>query len=120
MAKNVPNPGHTWLQGFFKWIGETLRGAAQNLVGPGAVDVVTPTTFVTSNDVDNALTLANGAWIGQRKRVVHEVDGGSAVLTPANPEHFATITFANPHEWAELEWTGTHWRVVAFSGAVIA
>lgn len=117
---NVPNPGHTWLQPFFSWIGKTLRGAAQALVGPGAVDIVTPTTFYTSTGVGDALTLADGTWVGQRKRIVHEVDGGSAVLTPAHPEHFATVTFNAVHDWAELEWTGTHWRVVAFGGAVIA
>lgn len=87
----------------------------QNLSGAGAVDVTHRTTYYTSTGAGQALTLADGTTAGQRKTIVHAVDGGSGTLTPANPEFFATVVFTNVRDAVELEWTGSKWRVVGYS-----
>ena len=84
-------------------------GAAQTLVGAGAVDVVHRTTRLTTDGVGNALTLADGTQLGQRKSVVLGVlgaGGQTGVLTPASFADGATITFANVFDGVELEWNG--------------
>jgi len=96
------------------------QSGEQALSGAGAVNVTQRTTKLTSTGVGNALTLANGLYAGQRKTIVHEVDGGSAVLTPATPLHFATYTFTNVHDWLELQWTGAAWIIVGYGGGTIA
>lgn len=110
LTGNYPNP--TLNAMFF--------GAPQALVGAGAVNVTARTTLFTSTGAGQALTLANGTKTGQRKTVHHTVDGGSGILTPATAGNFATATFTNVHDWAEFEWSGAAWNVVAFGGATIA
>lgn len=97
----------------------TIRGE-QALSGAGAVDVTHRTTKLTSTGGAQAITIADGAVANQRKTIVHEVDGGSMVLTPATPLHFATYTFTAVHDWLELEWTGAAWIIVAYGGGSIA
>lgn len=92
----------------------------QALSGAGAVDVTHRTTKLTSTGAGQAITIADGTVNFQRKTIVHEVDGGSMVLTPATPLHFATITFTNVHDFAELEWTGAAWIIVGYGGVTIA
>jgi hypothetical protein len=84
--------------------------------GAGAISVVTRTTRFTSTGAAQALTLANGAYIGQRKTVMHEVDGGSGVITPATPVGFATATLTAVRDWVEFEWNGAAWFVVGWGG----
>lgn len=95
---------------------DTIAGVAQTLSGAGAVDVTHRTTKLTSTGVGDALTLADGVSVGQRKTIIHAVDGGSMVLTPTSPAVFATITFTNVRDWCELEWNGAAWDLVAFGG----
>lgn len=96
---------------------DTVSGIAQSLTGAGAVDVTHRTTKLTSSGGAQAITLADGVRVGQRKTIIHAVDGGSMVLTPAHPAVFATITFTNVRDWVELEWNGTTWDLVAVGGA---
>lgn len=86
------------------------------LSGPGAVSVATRTTRVTSTGVGDALTLANGTYIGQRKTIIMVVDGGSSVITPATPSGFATATLNAVYDWVEMEWTGAAWVPAGFGG----
>lgn len=95
-------------------------GAPQALSGAGAVNVTTLATLYTSSAGPDALTLANGVLAGQIKFIMHIVDGGSGVLTPATPTGFATVTFTNVRDWAALIWTGAAWAPLAYSGAVFA
>ena len=92
------------------------RNHCQRLSGAGAVSLTVPTTRCTSTGATQALTLADGKIIGQRKRIVHAVDGGSVVLTAGAALHLgdslATITLAAVRDWIELEWD-----VVAGAGA---
>lgn len=110
LAGTYPNPT----------LAATFVSAPQALSGAGAVNVTSRTTLFTSTGAAQALTLANGSRTGQRKTVQHTVDGGSGVLTPATAGNFATATFTSVHDWAEFEWSGAAWNVVAFGGATIA
>lgn len=94
----------------------------QSLSGAGAVNITTAITKFTSTGAGNALTLANGTYVGQRKTIVHFVKGasGTGVLTPATPSGFATATFSNLGTTLTLEWSATGWFIVANGGATIA
>lgn len=90
------------------------------LSGAGAIPVTTPTTALTTSGVAQALTLANGTN-GQVKTIVHDVDGGSAVLTPTTKTGFSTITFTNAGDTVTLQYFTTRgWMVIGSFGAVIA
>ncbi len=87
----------------------------QAITGAGAVDVITGVTQFTSDGAAQALTIADG-YIGQRKIVVHVVDGGSGVLTPANGLGYTTITFTTAGEAVELMFLAGGWAVIGFGG----
>ena len=85
--------------------------AAQSLSGAGAVNVTSFLTQFTSTGAGDALTIASGTQIGQRKKVSHVVDGGSGVLTGVFVGG-TTITFTTVGEFCELIWTGVSWGVL--------
>ena len=89
--------------------------APQDLSGAGAVSVVCYHTRVTSTGGSEALTLAAGTVVGQMKKITHVVDGGSAILTIADPVSASldVITFADVGDEAELMWNGSAWRVLS-------
>jgi hypothetical protein len=91
----------------------------QALSGAGAINVTTSATFLTSTGVLDALTLANGT-AGQIKYIVHQVDGGSAILTPTSKIGFTTITFTNVGDSVTLIYTAAGWSIVGVFGAVAA
>lgn len=85
--------------------------AAQAITGAGAVNVTAFLTKFTSSGAAQALTMAAGTQIGQRKKVSHVADGGSGVLT-ATFVGGTTITFTTVGEFADLLWNGTAWAVL--------
>jgi hypothetical protein len=89
-------------------------GSLQALSGAGAVDTISRRTDVTSGGAD-ALTLIDGA-IGQRKTIVHVVDGGAATLTPTTGLGYSTIVFTTAGEAVELEFGTGGWAVIGFGG----
>ena len=91
-----------------------VSGAAQSISGPGAVDVVSEVTEITTTGAD-AFTLADGA-IGQKKTIVLIVDGGNAVLTPANALGYTTITFADAGDSVQLEFRTGGWALIGQGG----
>jgi len=100
------------------------RVAAQALSGAGAINTTAITTLFTSTDAAQALTLADGSFAGQRKRIIHIADGGSGVITQTTgaklTASITTITFTNIWDWVELEWSGSLWNVVGRYGVTIA
>jgi hypothetical protein len=94
--------------------------SVQNLSGAGAVNITTGLTQYTSTGAGQALTLANGSAVGQVKRIVHTVDGGSGILTPTTAIGFTTITFTNVGDSVQLEYTTTGWAVTGSKGVTIA
>lgn len=91
----------------------------QDLSGAGAIDLTKGLTRFTSTGAAQALTLADGTYIGQEHTIVHVVDGGSGVLTAGGALHLSTgitaITFTNRWEWARVRWTGALWDLVGCS-----
>lgn len=101
-------------------ISGALDFATQALSGAGAVNVTTATTKLTTTGSAQALTLANGTD-GQIKTIIHEVDGGSAVLTPTTKTGFSTITFTNVGDSATIQYLTTRgWMILALNGATAA
>jgi hypothetical protein len=100
----------------------TISGAAvlstATRSGAGALSAVKGTTKVTSTGTGDALTLGDGVD-GQVVTVIHDVDGGSAVLTPTTKTGFTTITFTDAGESATLQFVTTRgWIILALNGAV--
>lgn len=93
--------------------------ASQALSGAGAVNVTSFLTKFTSTGAAQALTIASGTQIGQRKKVYHVVDGGSGVLTGVFVGG-TTITFTSVGEIAELMWTGAAWAVLELTNTTAA
>lgn len=98
----------------------TLIQVPDALSGAGAIPITTTTTAFTSTGMTQALTLANGTH-GQVKTIVHDVDGGSAILTPTTKTGFTTVTFNNAGDTVTLQYFTTRgWMVIGSFGAVIA
>lgn len=90
------------------------------LSGAGAIPITTPTTAFTSTGASQALTLANGT-AGQVKTIVHDVDGGSGILTPTTKTGFSAITFTAVGETVTLQYFTTRgWMVIGSYGVTIA
>ena len=88
--------------------GGILAAAQQALSGAGAINVTSYYTAVTTTGA-NALTLANGTFPGQLKKVQLIVDGGDGTLTPTSLTGGTTITFADAGDYALLLWDGDSW-----------
>lgn len=92
--------------------------AVQNLSGAGAVSLTARTTRLTASAPAQALTLADGSFVGQRKSIrAKTVAGGNTqILTPATFADGSTIAFDASGQWIELEWQTGGWIVVAHGG----
>ena len=88
--------------------GGIIAAAQQALSGAGAVNVTTFYTAVTTTGA-NALTLANGTFAGQLKKIKMIVDGGDGTLTPTALTGGTTITFADAGDYVLLLWDGDSW-----------
>lgn len=104
--------------------------SSETLTTAGAVSVATGITYFDSTAGAMAMTLADGTE-GQLKTLMMLVDGGDAVVTPANYANGTTITFNDAFDVCVLQFTGTSWKlknkigidagivtVVATSGAI--
>jgi hypothetical protein len=78
----------------------------QALTGAGAVNLTTYYTAITNNGA-NALTLADGTYAGQMKKVKMIVDPGTDSTLTFNTN--ATIVFADVGDYALLVWNGSDW-----------
>lgn len=95
-----------------------LIGTIQALSGPGAVNLTTLTTAVTTTGAD-ALTLADGV-AGQIKVITLVVDGGDATLTPATVTGYSTITLNDAGDSVTLQFHTTRgWVVIANNGCTL-
>lgn len=87
--------------------------------GPGAVSNTVGLTLLTTTGVADAITLANGV-AGQHLTIVHDVDGGSAVLTPATKTGWSTATISNAGDTISLVYVATRgWMVTSSYGTVV-
>ena len=83
------------------------ENSIQSLSGAGAVDVTSAVTLLTSTGAAEAITLADGTVKGQTKTIIHDVDGGSMVLTPTSVAGYSTITFTDVGDAVQLMWSST-------------
>lgn len=89
-----------------------LIGSTQALTGAGAANVTTETTKITTSGVLDAISLADGVN-GQTKTVLHDVDGGSFVLTPTTKTGWSTFTSTVVGESITLRFVTTRgWIVI--------
>ena len=103
-----------------KFVGPISRivGDVQTISGPGAIDLTTLHTEITTTGAD-AYTLANGT-LGQMKIISMAVDGGDATLTPTTLANGTTITFDAVHDNVTLIYGANGWLPIAVQNAVIA
>lgn len=93
--------------------------------GPGAIAVTNEICLVTSTGVGDALTLAVGSQAGQKLRIVHHVDGGSAVVANTNVVQgitAKTITLTAVGDQALLVWSASQvkWVVVDYTAGILS
>lgn len=79
---------------------------------PGAISADAYLTNLESTGVADAFSLPDGNTPGQLKKIVHYIDGGSAVITPANLSGGTTITMTTVGEFVTMFWNGTDWFVI--------
>lgn len=95
-------------------------GSVQRITGPGAINVTTTTTAITTTGLAQAFTLADGSD-GQIKYICIEVDGGSAEITPTTGNGFTTMTLNGLGDGATLIFlTGAGWTCVGENSATFA
>lgn len=88
-----------------------LPAVQDTRAGAGAVSITTYYTNVTTASAA-AITLANGSFIGQLKKIQMTVDGGDATLTMTGQSGASTVVFANVGEFVLLQWNGAVWVIV--------
>ena len=77
-----------------------------------AISITTALTLLQTAGT-NATTLADGTVVGQLKIIVHDTDGGSTEMTPADPLGYIDLDFVNLGESAMLMWIGTKWAALS-------
>ena len=92
-----------------------LKLSWENCVGAGAVIAVNLSvvvSFLTSTGAD-VLTLANGTE-GQIKIFIHEVDGGSVIITPTNfhGASSATLTMVTAGDCVAMMFAKGTWHLL--------
>lgn len=87
--------------------------AAQETIAAGTGGAISIATHYTDIAVDaggDAFTLADGACIGQLKKIMLSATaGGTGVVTAKFTGTGNTLTFTNAGEYALLMWDGTDW-----------
>ena len=77
-----------------------------------AISITTALTLLQTAGT-NATTLADGTVVGQLKIIVHDTDGGSTELTPADPLGYIDLDFVELGDSAMLMWIGTKWAALS-------
>jgi hypothetical protein len=113
------NSGAAYIGGLLNVAGAII-GSTQALSGPGAANVTTETTKITSTGVLDAISLADGTN-GQTKVVLHDVDGGSFVLTPTTRNGWTSFTSTAAGESITLKFVTTRgWTIIGnYSGTIV-
>ena len=77
-----------------------------------AISVSTAVTLLQTAG-SNATTLADGTVVGQLKIIIHDTDGGTTEMTPADALGFVDLDFADDGDTNMLMWTGTSWAALS-------
>jgi hypothetical protein len=97
---------------------QTMIGSVQQISGPGAIDVTSYITEITTTGADD-YTLADGV-AGQIKIISMIVDGGDATITPTTLATGTTITMADVNDNITLLYGTNGWVNTANQGSIIA
>ena len=89
----------------------------QNISGPGAVDLTSTATFLTTTGTD-AYTLADGVE-GQLKIITMKVNGGVGTVTPNRFVNGTNIVFNNVEDTVTLIYQSTGWVLLARQNATV-
>ena len=90
----------------------------QQLSGPGAIDVTSLITEITTTGAD-AYTFANGT-LGQLKIILMAVNGGVGTVTPTSISGGTTLTFDAVGESITMVYTSVGWIRTAGAAGVLA
>jgi hypothetical protein len=93
-------------------------GTVQQLSGPGAIDVTSLITEITTTGAD-AYTFANGT-LGQLKIILMAVNGGVGTVTPTSISGGTTLTFDAVGESITMVYTSIGWIRTAGAAGVLA
>ena len=87
----------------------------------GTSDVVDPAKYasIVVSSGAHTVTLADGTYDGQVKKIILLVDGGTVTLTPTHLVVGTSITFADALDSVELIFDGNHWHIAQASGIAI-
>ena len=96
----------------------SIIGSVQQISGPGAIDVTSYITEITTTGADD-YTLADGV-AGQIKIISMIVDGGDATITPTTLATGTTITMADVNDNITLLYGTNGWVNTANQGSIIA
>ena len=110
VKKQGSHPGNAKIDGH-------IQAGVQTISGPGAIDLDTTITEITTTGAD-AFTLANGAT-GQIKIIVMTVDGGDATITPTTFANGTSITMDDANDSITMVYGANGWVVIALQGATI-
>ena len=77
-----------------------------------AISITTAVTLLQTAGT-NATTLADVTVVGQLKIIVHDTDGGSTEMTPADPLGYIDLDFVSLGDSAMLMWIGTKWAALS-------
>jgi hypothetical protein len=96
-------------------LGGRIKLASEEVTGAGAVvacSLEVPVTRITSTGAD-VLTLADGSQ-GQVKIFIHDVDGGSVIITPTNfaGASSTTVTMVTAGDCVAFIFLGTSWYLL--------
>ena len=94
-----------------------IVGSVQTISGPGAINVTSLHTAITTTGAD-AYTLANGV-VGQIKIISMAVDGGDATITPTTFANGTTITFEDVNDCITMLYTANGWLSIANQGSPV-
>ena len=110
VKKQGSHPGNAKIDGH-------IQAGVQTISGPGAIDLDTTITEITTTGAD-AFTLANGAT-GQIKIIVMTVDGGDATVTPTTFANGTSITMDDANDSVTMVYGANGWVVIALQGATV-
>jgi hypothetical protein len=111
VKKQGSHPGNAKIDGH-------IQAGVQTISGPGAIDLDTTVTEITTTGAD-AYTLADGVT-GQIKIIIMVVDGGDATVTPTTLANGTTITFDAVNDNITLVYGALGWMPIAVQNAVVA
>lgn len=101
----------------------TTFAVSETITATGALAPAKMVSYLNTTSGAQALTLADGSYVGQTKIVTVTVfgTGNNAVLTPAHlASPYTTITFNSLGDTISLVWGGSSWLIGGNQGCVLA